>query len=826
VLLATLVGLDGFCFEYQDPTTAAADLMARFKPYALQYGLGMTVHWIPASACAWFPEKYPNRDAMVDMGKVVVEQVTNDYILPTGATFTPAGESEERPIWFLFSWDRNATHTGAGYVPETRLDEVRGEFGFDPDELEALRSHSLASTRTNPLFLGCSWSFVDTKWPWPRSSPRRPVRESGDEPRALGRSGRDDRFPTEKADFPMAGPLDGLYGWPAPALDEMVPNHVYYNAHCVVPQAKDRIGTVAQNLKHGRRGYDSQELSIAAGEFAVRAGTVFPGFDDPYNAAWNTGFRRYIPRNDDKGTTLEQTFKMLTDYRADIGLFATFADWAESTTLEPTVETGCETAVAAAEGIARWKTEGLTTVQKEDLGRLIDIVVEIHRLRRKSAFLAKAGCATTQLGQLTAAIDAIIPVLLAKRLPEVEEKLRDAKKTTEGLESQLGEKSSVVLEWSDFAQAAMRNADGDVGRTRPPGADSTADATPVPLTDSLTHRIEMGRDCFTATPDARQRLRNSVYTDGRITLEYKDDGVSWLAVRVNNTDGFPTNVDEWAEIVKLRKEDTGSWQKATADFVAASFDQRFADRPDLIIEPQGSMIYVEPFSHQAPDLGVTLWVRHAEAVGATQNYLVLVDTELGKEVFRLRSNGSAVEAAVELGNTELDTVSTGADVLKRNWWHHIAAVWNGAAGTLNLYVDGVCVAGQGRTFTGRLATNTNQLLIGTLQGGLEGHVSDVQVYTSPLTATQIAAVRQGGSDSGLAGRWSCERDPDTAPQVVTDTSGKGRHGTLYNGAAWDESVDGRPAVRLTGTGQGAQLRKVTIRLNTLPRPPDAAVKGQ
>ena len=86
-------------------------------------------------------------------------------------------------------------------------------------------------------------------------------------------------------------------------------------------------------------------------------------------------------------------------------------------------------------------------------------------------------------------------------------------------------------------------------------------------------------------------------------------------------------------------------------------------------------------------------------------------------------------------------------------WHHVAGVYDGAAGTLNMYVDGALSNG---TLTGSVPSaiynSTQAIMIGAynLGGYFNGSIDDVRIYNRVLTAPEITALATGSTASSTA----------------------------------------------------------------------------
>ena len=137
----------------------------------------------------------------------------------------------------------------------------------------------------------------------------------------------------------------------------------------------------------------------------------------------------------------------------------------------------------------------------------------------------------------------------------------------------------------------------------------------------------------------------------------------------------------------------------------------------------------------------------------------------------------------ELPGSETDAfgVAVGED-------QHVAAVFDNAANTATVYVNGV----QGSQTTGLTATiNTNAyaLLIGNSQDAsntrnFNGFIRDVRIWNTARSAAQIAAnmfTTLTGSESGLVGYWKLDEETGS---IANDSSASNFDGTLTGSAQW------------------------------------------
>jgi large repetitive protein len=106
-----------------------------------------------------------------------------------------------------------------------------------------------------------------------------------------------------------------------------------------------------------------------------------------------------------------------------------------------------------------------------------------------------------------------------------------------------------------------------------------------------------------------------------------------------------------------------------------------------------------------------------------------------------------------------------------NTWTHLAGVYDSTAKTLRLYVNGVAQNDVASGIT--LWRGLGKLDIGHAFGGagFRGNLSDVQVYQTALTATQVTAIKDGTAPTGTVSRTSYQVDNDGLALSTTDPNG-------------------------------------------------------
>ena len=119
-------------------------------------------------------------------------------------------------------------------------------------------------------------------------------------------------------------------------------------------------------------------------------------------------------------------------------------------------------------------------------------------------------------------------------------------------------------------------------------------------------------------------------------------------------------------------------------------------------------------------------------------------------------------------------------------WYYVAMTYNSTSASYSLYVNGVSQSitwGGGGTGTGPIIYTTGSTVIGAWSGtntrNFNGAISNIQVYNTTLSASQIQQLYQEGisgvpaSDAGLVGWWPLDGNSN-------DYSGNNNNGTPTN----------------------------------------------
>ncbi|WP_342748541.1 LamG-like jellyroll fold domain-containing protein [Streptomyces thermovulgaris] len=171
--------------------------------------------------------------------------------------------------------------------------------------------------------------------------------------------------------------------------------------------------------------------------------------------------------------------------------------------------------------------------------------------------------------------------------------------------------------------------------------------------------------------------------------------------------------------------------------------------------------------------------------------------------------------ATDTDDTVIVRASSGTSAVTTGTWTHLAGVYDQAAGTLKLYVNG-SQAGTTTAFTSPWeATGPLQigrrLYKGTYGENAQGSIADVQVYSEALTASQVSAVYGGTlpAEGSSVRTTTWKLDQRGLPVSMTDPDG---NTTDYGyDEAGQQTTVTEPVVKAeTGGGEPVDVRPVSM----------------
>lgn len=169
----------------------------------------------------------------------------------------------------------------------------------------------------------------------------------------------------------------------------------------------------------------------------------------------------------------------------------------------------------------------------------------------------------------------------------------------------------------------------------------------------------------------------------------------------------------------------------------------------------------------------------------TKSGMQVLDKDSGTAGFSLKIENDKVRFITRgLSNVTLDTA---AGQMALNTWKHIAAVYDHAAHTKTIYVNGVSVASVG-SLTGTPTASSTALTMGA---SFKGRIQDVRLWNDPRTSTEVAAFDDKtlvGTEANLAGYWRLDEKQGKRVEDATEVGNDGK----ISGAKWvdDTSILG------------------------------------
>jgi len=132
--------------------------------------------------------------------------------------------------------------------------------------------------------------------------------------------------------------------------------------------------------------------------------------------------------------------------------------------------------------------------------------------------------------------------------------------------------------------------------------------------------------------------------------------------------------------------------------------------------------------------------------------------------WKINLDGSGTKPVFYLGDSDAFTYATHTTTVTGDAWHHIAAVYDGTANTIQLYVDGVAgPTASTSALTASQFANTDDLLIGednvNNNPNYKGMLDDIRIWSDARTADEIQAHYKhqlAGNESNLAAYYTME----------------------------------------------------------------------
>ncbi len=167
--------------------------------------------------------------------------------------------------------------------------------------------------------------------------------------------------------------------------------------------------------------------------------------------------------------------------------------------------------------------------------------------------------------------------------------------------------------------------------------------------------------------------------------------------------------------------------------------------------------------------------------------VIVKDQGSNSSGYMIRCGGNGI-INFNIGNGSWHEISTPANSVQLNSWHHVAATYDGA--TMRIFIDGELAVQSNTVFTIGNASNSN-LFVGESPGFpgrvFNGKIDEVRIWNVSRTQSQIQSTMNtiltseyySTSDSGLAGYWRLD---DGTGQTAEDLSFFSNNATLGTSA--------------------------------------------
>ncbi len=186
-------------------------------------------------------------------------------------------------------------------------------------------------------------------------------------------------------------------------------------------------------------------------------------------------------------------------------------------------------------------------------------------------------------------------------------------------------------------------------------------------------------------------------------------------------------------------------------------------------------------------LTLECWVNVESFQGNPPYISSIIGTESGGNAAMLRfGDGDIFPDQVQfvLGFSGGQVKLTGSSRLETNRWYHIAGVYEGSGENagMKIYIDGVEEASNAQT--GIITSNADFNIANNSSRYLDGKIEEVRIWSDARTVSEI---RQNmcqpltGNEDGLFAYYNFNANSGA---TLTDVSGNGHNGTLYNTPTW------------------------------------------
>lgn len=202
-----------------------------------------------------------------------------------------------------------------------------------------------------------------------------------------------------------------------------------------------------------------------------------------------------------------------------------------------------------------------------------------------------------------------------------------------------------------------------------------------------------------------------------------------------------------------------------------------------------------PVVNTAGSFTVSAWV-DLTSLGGYQTVVSIAGTNVAGFFLQLRGDtGTFAFTRLSSDATGSATFVSAPSAPVAGTWYHLVGVDDASAGTLTLYVDGQSMGST--TYAGGWQATGNTLIGHGFYGGqqvdyVNGSIDEVEMFSSALTAAQVAALDQPAAYSF----------DDGTGTTAADVTGHGNTLTLGSGASWAAGQIGSNSLAVNGTATG------------------------
>lgn len=248
---------------------------------------------------------------------------------------------------------------------------------------------------------------------------------------------------------------------------------------------------------------------------------------------------------------------------------------------------------------------------------------------------------------------------------------------------------------------------------------------------------------------------------------------------------------------------------------------------------------------------ISLWIKTSSAgtqVCVARNRTDVATYEDKIARWFIGTSGGVATFELQDNNPNNNAIATGTASISDNNWHHLVAVRDGSGNKNKIYVDGALDAEvskvYGNSFVSDVPTPVTvgyiQRLVGFDEYNFVGSMDEVAIYNKALSASDVAAIYNGGNPAGIC------PEGNYAPQFSSTPATSVNESTAYTYNVTTEDPDGatvtitaptkpswlslnytagQKTATLTGTPTSANVGANSVKLKVVDAKGDSAVQS-